>query len=187
MSGLGLASAAVGPDGLDLLERFALPILLAAFAFAGAVVGVLLGQWAAERERRRAGYAAAMRDLIAWHEYPYRIRRRTDNNAETLRALAERGHKLQEDLIYHQTWTIAESRRVGEFYARMVAEVAGTCAQACKDAWNADPADSPAAMNLNGWGPPSIDPQITVLQAAIANRFGWRRALGMSWWSRLGK
>lgn len=186
MRALDPTTAAAAADGLDLLERFALPVLLAAIAFAGAVAGVLLGQWAAERERRRTGYAAAVRVLIAWHEYPYRIRRRTDNDAETLRALAERGHELQEELRYHQTWTTAENRRVGEFYTRMAAEIAGTCAQACKEAWEADPADTAVAMNLNGWGPPSIDRQITVLQAAIGNRFGWRRALGMSWWSRLG-
>lgn len=173
-------------EGWDLLERFALPVLLAAIAFAGALGGVLLGQWAAERERRRGGYAAAVRALIAWHEYPYRIRRRTDDEPATLAALARLGHELQEDLQFHQTWASAENRRVGKLYTGTVKAVAAACAQACTEAWEASPADTPGAMNLNGWGTKGVHDELAVLQTAIGNRFGWRRALAVNWWTSPG-
>ncbi len=42
---------------------------------------------------RRDKYAAAAGHLAAWTEYPYRIRRRTSDDAETLTRLADLGHQ----------------------------------------------------------------------------------------------
>lgn len=181
----GVEQTALAPaatDTLALLERFALPVLLAAIALAGALGGVLLGQWAEERERRRAGYAEAVRVLIAWHEYPYRIRRRVDDEPPTLAALAEIGHALQEQLRYQQTWVSAENASVGRLYRQIAAEVTATCRPACTEAWTCAPASAPADMNLNGWGPPGIDNRVTTLQNAISDRFGWRRAVMAARW-----
>lgn len=176
------ADPATASAARDLGETFGLPILLALFALAGTVLGVLMGQWAAERQRRRDGYAAAVRTLIAWHEYPYRIRRRTDDTAATLQRLAEHGHELQEQLRYHQTWVTSESRGIGALYQAASSKVMAACAEPCRDAWDSPPATTPGAMKLNGWGPPGLDAQIAALQGAIGNRFGWRRALAVNMW-----
>lgn len=175
MKQLILAASTTGT--LDLVERLALPVLLAFIALASALGGVLLGHWAAERERRRDRYADAVRTLIAWNEFPYRIRRRTDDNPATLNALAELGHTLQEQIRYHQTWVAAESPSVGDLYSRAIANQATHWGAMCKAAWNTPPAGSAAAMNLglDLSDAPNINDDITPLQTAISDRFGWRR------------
>jgi hypothetical protein len=168
----------------DLAETFAIPIVVALVGLAGAVLGVLVSQWGAERQRRREAYAAAVRTLISWAEYPYRIRRRPDDDPATLANLTELGHTLQEDVRYHQTWIAAENRQVGALYREASTYVIAVGRQACRQAWQAPPAQTAAAMNLNGWGPPSVDDHIIALQSAISNRFGWRRAVNMNRWQK---
>lgn len=169
---------------LQFAERFALPLLLGLIALAGTVLGVLLGTWAEERERRRQAYSDAIRCLIAWHEYPYRIRRRPNDEPDMLQTLAEAGHRLQEDLRFHQTWVRTESVAVGEIYTQIAEHVRVSTGPWIRDAWQTAPAESPEAMNLNGWGPDPIDQHIAVLHQAVGNRFGWRRALLFNVWNR---
>jgi hypothetical protein len=168
----------------DLAESFALPILVALVGLAGAVLGALVSQWGAERQRRREAYAAAVRTLISWAEYPYRIRRRPDDEPETLTRVTELGHTLQEDVRYHQTWIAAENTQVGQLYREVSRRVIAVGREACRDAWRLPPVPTASAMNLNGWGPPSVDAHIVVLQAAISNRFGWRRAIDVNRWRK---
>lgn len=168
----------------DLAETFALPMLVALVGLAGAVLGALVSQWGAERQRRRKAYAAAVRTLISWAEYPYRIRRRPDDEPETLTRLTDLGHTLQEDVRYHQTWIAAENAQVGHLYREVSSNVIATGRQACHDAWRLPPVRTASAMNLNGWGPPSVDAHIVVLQAAVSNRFGWRRAVNVNRWRK---
>ena len=168
----------------DLAETFALPIAVALVGLAGAAVGVLLSQWGAERQRRREAYATAIRTLISWAEYPYRIRRRPGDDPRTLACLTGLGHTLQEDVRYHQTWIAAENAHVGELYQEASTYIMSVGRAACREAWQAPPAQTAAAMNLNGWGPPSVDAHIVVLQTAVSNRFGWRRAVNMNRWRK---
>lgn len=57
------------------------------------LIGTILGKTRANATARRDRYAQAVRTLIAWAEYPYRIRRRTSDEPATLTALADRGHE----------------------------------------------------------------------------------------------
>src|SRR5690349_14433320 len=68
------------------------------------LIGTLLGNTRANAAARRERYAQAVRTLVAWAEYPYRIRRRTSDDATALSALAERGHTLQEQLAESRAW-----------------------------------------------------------------------------------
>lgn len=48
------------------------------------------------RDRLAVEYGRALADAIAWLEMPYRVARRTSNSPETLAALVDKHHALQE-------------------------------------------------------------------------------------------
>jgi hypothetical protein len=152
---------------------------LQVLAVIGPILGVLLGaaatRWADTRNKRREHYGEAVRVLVRWSEYPYRIRRRTSNAPEEFARLAELGHELQEQLQCHRTWVQAESQRVGKLYAEAIAAIKERTALATAEAWRAEPVRDGDGMVLNGWGPDSIEDVLTKLDNAIASRFGWRR------------
>jgi hypothetical protein len=167
-------------DVTPTVEKVSVPLAIATISLlsviAGAAVTSVLGRWAEATNRRRQAYASAVEALVAWTEYPYRIRRRTSDSREELSRLANIGHDLQERLRCHQTWVSAESRRVGAQYRDALAHVSAHVGPACVDAWNTAPIQTAADMNLGGWGPSAqCGPVVDSLQTAITWRFGWRR------------
>jgi hypothetical protein len=166
-------------DGL----RSVLLLLGAALLSAGvvaAVVTAVLGRWAQATERRRDAYALAVKTLVAWLEYPYRIRRRTSDAPEELGRLAALGHDLQEQLRCHQTWIESESRLVAAAYREALAEIALLVAPACTEAWKMPPVTKAEDMVLGQWGPGSMGmASVAAVQAAIGERFGYRRLLSI--------
>ena len=164
-------------------EKVAVPLLVGLLGLAGvivtAAVSVISGRWAQATNRRRVAYAPAVKTLVAWAEYPYRIRRRTSDDPEELTRLVGIGHDLQEQLRCHQTWITTESRWVAGIYREAMTAVTVQVAPACNNAWVAEPITTGAGMNLGGWGPHDVLPSILRLQSAIACRFGWRRAASL--------
>lgn len=154
-----------------------LAVLAVVLPFLGTVLGLAAGRWAEERNRRREGHAAAIRALVAWSEYPYRVRRRTSDDPAELRRLADLGHDLQEQLQCHRTWVRAESRRVGDTYDAAIATLKSRSGDALNDAWSSAPIAHASEMNLAGWGPGDVDDIVTRVNDAIMWRFGWRRIL----------
>jgi len=126
---------------------------------------------------RRDKYAAAVGHLAAWTEYPYRIRRRTSDDAEVLTRLADLGHQLQIDSACHGGWIAGESQPVGDLYGRWLDHVQAAVAEPASRAWTEGPVTRAAGMVLDGFGPSSAAPAIAALEAAIAYRFGLRRLL----------
>jgi hypothetical protein len=65
-------------------EKVAVPLLIGLLGLAGvivtAAVSAISGRWAQATNRHRDAYAAAVKTLVAWAEYPYRIRRRTSDD-----------------------------------------------------------------------------------------------------------
>lgn len=159
--------------------NWVLAVLAVALPFLGTVLGLAAGRWAEERNRRREAYAAAVRALVAWSEYPYRVRRRTDDAPDTLRRLAELGHDLQEQLQCHRAWVRSESDRVGAIYDHAISRVKAFVGPAVAKAWASPPIREASQMNLGDEKGESIDMLIENLDSAIAWRFGWRRALGL--------
>jgi hypothetical protein len=164
-------------------ERVAVPLLVGLLGLVGvivtATVSVISGRWAQATNRRRDAYAAAVKTLVAWAEYPYRIRRRTSDDPDELTRLVGIGHDLQEQLRCHQTWIATESRWVAGIYREAMTAITAQVAPACNNAWAAEPITTGAGMNLGGWGPDDVLACILRLQGAIACRFGWRRAASL--------
>ena len=151
----------------------------------GGLLTAMLGSVRAAAESRRDGYARAVRTLIARAEYPYRIRRRVSHDADTLTALAERGHDIQEQLAAGRTWVNAERRALGRIYDETLAQLDTALRPAAQDAWAQQPITAGAGMALGGWGPGDQWPHLQRLQHAISFRFGWRRLVPgwyVRWW-----
>jgi hypothetical protein len=145
---------------------------------ASVLVGVVASSFLAAAETRRQGYAAAVGAVLAWAEYPYRIRRRTSDDAATLTAIANLGHDLQERRARCLAWVAGENTAVYEVFLLNMKYLDATLGTLAGDAWNTPPVGGASGMVLSGWGGGRL-PQETVerLGCAIGFRTGWRRWL----------
>ena len=145
-------------------------------AVLGAIVTMVIARINEATNRRRDRYAAAVQTLVAWTEFPYRVRRRTDDSPATLTALANRGHDLQERLALHQAWIATEHPDLAHTYAETRATLNGLVGPLISDAWDNSPVTRASDMKLRGWGPgDGCGDAIVNLQHEIQNRFGVRR------------
>lgn len=145
------------------------------------LIGAILGNTRANATARRERYAQAVRTLVAWAEYPYRIRRRTTDEAATLTALADRGHSLQEQLAESRAWIAAESRAMSEVFDGCLREITALVGPACGTAWQEAPIATSAEMNLGDFGPRGIDRIVARMECAVIYRFGLRRLMWRRW------
>src|ERR1035437_1013535 len=141
----------------------------------GAAATATLGRLAQAANERRREYSDAVKNLYAWSEYPYRVRRRTSDDPDELARLAGLGHDLQERLRWHETWVASESGWVSSHYRRAMLYISEHIGPAVADAWNHPPSESASGMVLGQWGVRVDRSLIIDLQAAISWRFGWRR------------
>lgn len=141
-----------------------------------AAITFTLSRLAESAARRRDGYAAATRELVAWVEMPYRIRRRTSDEPEVLADLAARLHDGQEALAYRSSWIRSDSRWLAEIFDDVRGHIRCEHGPACGEAWRSPPVTNPADMVLNGWGPTGLDAHVARFEQAATHRFGWRRA-----------
>lgn len=144
-------------------------------------VAAVMTHLRASAETRRQRYATAV-ELAARIEFPYRIRRRTDEEPETLAKLAEMGHDLQQHLARSRAWVTAENAVSGRAVDACVAALDAPFKAACHEAWESEPVTEPAQMNLNGFGMDDQTDVVTSMQCALVYRFGWRRAIPTPGW-----
>lgn len=167
-------------------ERVGVPLAVALIGLTAtigaAAISFALGRWSDTSARRRDGYSTATRELLAWVEYPYRIRRRTSDNPADLSRLADVGHGHQEALRYRQTWIAAENPWVGKVFVQVRSDIGSILGPSCNDAWATGPVTIAAAMTLAGWGPAGVDAHIERFEKAIQFRFGWRRLVALLRW-----
>ena len=117
-----------------------------------------------------------MSTVVAWIEFPYRVRRRTSDDSETLTRLADRAHDLQERMAFDQAWIHTDSARLGQAYSTARNTISQHVAQAICDGWSSGPVTSPEEMVLGDWGPaPACADELVRLQQQIDSRFAWRR------------
>jgi len=162
------ASALVG-----IGKSIAVPVVVAVLTAIGTV---LITRASDAANRRRDRYAQAVETLVAWAEFPYRVRRRTDDDSATLAGLATMGHDLQERLACHQVWIATEHPALARIYAQTREIVSAVVSPAVTEAWESAPISKPADMNLGEWGPGTTSAiAIARLQPHIENRFGFRR------------
>lgn len=168
----------------EMVKDVGIPLAVAIIGLAGSVIVAALsfamGRWAEAATRRRDGYSAATRTLVRYREYCWRIRRRTSDDADELRRLADVGHEIQEELAYYQLWTRAENVFVGRVFREVRADMAAELGTACNEAWAADPILKARDMTLGDWGPSGLSSHLERFESAVAFRFGWRRLLGVA-------
>jgi peptidoglycan/xylan/chitin deacetylase (PgdA/CDA1 family) len=167
-------------------EKVGVPLVVAAIALAAtigaAAMTFALGRWADTLEKRRGAYASATRELVAWAEYPYRIKRRPSDDRDALAALTDAGHALQEALRYRGTWIRAENGWVADVFDAVRADLGAELGASCADAWKSDPIIDAEDMILGDWGPVGVDEHIKRFERAVAFRFGWRRIPALFGW-----
>lgn len=142
----------------------------------GAIATMTATRLSEASNRCRDRYARALETLVAWVEFPYRVRRRTDDDPATLSALANHGHDLQERLAYHQALIASDRPHLARTYAQVRAEIDEVVSSSIQEAWDSNPVAEPTEMNLNGWGPgKQCDDSISRLQHEIERSIGFRR------------
>lgn len=166
-------------DWVSELPWLAIVTLVAGSSLVTLVVGRFLDRAATAAAARREGYARASRALVAWNEYPYRIRRRTSNDPKVVGELVSLGHDLQEELAYVHAWVTADAPWMGKVFAAQRQQIGARVGRACQEAWNLPPLTSTAEMNLGGWGPGNPQVELDALHAASSWRFGSRRAMSL--------
>ena len=166
-------------DVSSFAETVGVPLTVAligvAATLAAAAMSFALARWGEATNRRRDAYASAVRVLVSYAEYPFRIRRRASDEADELSRIAAIGHELQEALRFHETWVSSEDRWVGRIFREVREDLASIVASWARDAWAGPPIRSAQEMNLGEWGPTDCDQYTARFEAAIACRFGWRR------------
>lgn len=173
-------------ESQSFVETVGVPIAIALIGSAGvlaaAALSFALSRWSERTSRRRDGYAAATRQLVAFIEYAYRIRRRTSDAPDELARLANLGHDLQESLQYYETWVTAENGWVGEVFRDVRSALSAELGPPCNEAWNTAPVASAADMTLAGWGPNGAAEHVRRFERAVACRFGRRRWPALLGW-----
>lgn len=146
----------------------------------GSAATVIFSNLRASADARRMRYSEVVQSVAAWVEYPYRIRRRVNDDASTLADLANHGHAIQEKLAQDKAWVAAESRAVSALLEECLSRLAMKVGDSCQDAWRAKPIVSAEQMNLGDFGPRGHSLSLVKLQMAISYRFGVRRLLWSS-------
>lgn len=131
-------------------------VIAAIISAALAVLAFFLNQRLASLERCRGACAEALGEALAWLELPYRIRRRTDDKAETLASLAERIHHLQERLAFHESWLQVEVPGAYEPYRTLVRGIRDGSRDALKQSWEETPKTEAKDMNIGDVPAPDV-------------------------------
>lgn len=143
---------------------------------ASGVVGIGLTYGQQVLQGRRDRYAEVVANLISKVEYPYRIRRRIDDQPATLGGLASRGHDLQERIARDQAWVAADSKRVSSALCAARSKVDPWFTTSAQAAWMVPPVGAPIDMNAELKGP-GCEKELRDLEAAIQKRCRWYRAI----------
>jgi len=151
-------------------------ILLAAItAFLSTSATLWATQISKAVDRRRDRLALVMANLIAWIEFPYRIRRRTSDKPETLEELADEGHQMQQRFAADEAWIAAHQPKLLADYRSARREIGESVGQAATEAWSMGPVSSALEMNIGDWGPArACHPHLVKFEEAIKKRW-WQR------------
>jgi len=126
---------------------------------------------------RREGYASAVEAVVAWFEFPYRVRRRTSDTSDALGGLASVGHDLQERLGGRLAWVAAENKVLSDVFDTILDAARPRVSTSLTEAWNTAAVSAAREMNVSPFGPGNLRPELISLHRAIAFRFGLRRLL----------
>lgn len=163
----------VGSISTATVTLIAIPVIVAALT---SVATMWVARAGDATNQRRQLYAEAVRTLVAWIEFPYRVRRRSDDEAGTLHELTSIGHDIQERLALHKAWMSAEHSGMALAYAESVKKVSLVVSLALREAWDSPFVSKPSEMNLGEWGPGrECGCTVEEFQSLISLRFGWKK------------
>jgi hypothetical protein len=139
------------------------------------LVTTIVAGFRSSSSARRDSYAAAVEAVVAWFEFPYRVRRRTSDTPDTLGALACVGHDLQQRLAGRLAWVATENDVVSEAFDSVLANVRARVGDSVVEAWNTPAVSAASGMNISPFGPGDLQQELVKLHVAIGYRFGVRR------------
>src|SRR5438128_11565946 len=111
------------------------PLTTAVIAGTTALIGYLLTQLSARRDRQSRIYAEALASVRALEELPFRIRRRSSSDPATRAALAAQQSDIFTDLRFHTTYLQVHSKVVGDAFVDLVDRTRRFAAQFREEAW----------------------------------------------------
>ncbi len=128
------------------------PVGLAAVGLAGILIGLWVNGDRAERQRRRELHARALAAVLAYGEMPFMIRRRRheddERSIERVR-LSAHFSTVKAEISTCQVLLAADGdQRVSAAYNALVETARQTAGQEAHEAWNDDPIETDAGMNM---------------------------------------
>lgn len=152
-----------------------IPVVAALLGLTGSIIVLTLEQRERRREDLRQRFSAALADMYAWAEFPYRIRRRSSAPGASA-LLAARMSDLQERLRYNASWLALESEAVANAYQQLWSETRTLTAPAMRDAWESPAPTADRDLNLGGTLQIDIQPLANVYLAVVREHLSrrWR-------------
>lgn len=123
-------------------------LVAACIAALVAVLGYVMTQTWARRERRAKAFAEALAAVEDYMESPYRIRRRASSASDHRSQLTTAISDVQSRITFHQAWLHVEAPRVATAYDALVRAARDEAGTHMREAWAARPLRSDAEMNL---------------------------------------
>jgi hypothetical protein len=151
------------------------PLFAALIAASAAVIGYLLTYRSRRLDAKAEAYAKALATIEAYKQLPYRIRRRTQDDAKVRAELGGHISDVQQEIAFHRRWLTLDSEIVGEAYDRLVANVYRDGAEHRRRAWKAAPCTKDADMGFNETFPWKDEKYMDACITAMRRELRWRR------------
>ena len=132
---------------MDWLDAGIVAAIIAAF---GSLIVFSADRYLAALSRTREKAAEALSDALLWIEMPYRVARRTSDDAAALERLASAIHALQERHTFNRAWLQVEIPVAYEPYCELLDDIKAQCGAHLIDAWKRPPVSKAAEMNIGG-------------------------------------
>ena len=131
--------------GASLLTDVVIAALVAGIV---SLVTVSMEHERARRDRLREQYADAFRAYASYREFPYVVRRRTDDGCAERVRISEAFRDVQERLTFWQAWMGLESAHVAREYRKLIDETRDIAGNAIRRAWELPPVTQDNEMNI---------------------------------------
>ncbi|MET8776857.1 hypothetical protein ABZV58_17790 [Nocardia sp. NPDC004654] len=152
-------------------------VLTAIIAASVALIGYVINQMTARRERRAKAYAEALRTIRQYQEIPYRVVRRLDSSAETRTRLDDQHGEIMSSIGFHLGWLRLESPDTAAAYEALWERCRTFGGVYRKWAWRQPLVSTDAQMAVTLPFQFDIKPELDIcVQAMRADThfFGWR-------------
>jgi hypothetical protein len=127
------------------------------------------------RDKRRDEYSRAFAAAMVWTEFPYRIARRFNDDADACEPIVALMHEAQESIAFHQNWLRSVSESVASAYENLVTAVKDKAAPHIEAAWRRAPAHGPDGMILGDAYPVDVSKEIAEFTRQVQRDLSWHR------------